>query len=59
MYPATRETGFLLARSEERKVKVEDEFGDEYRAYRRRVPMFIPRWGQWRAMATTRSNAPD
>jgi protein-S-isoprenylcysteine O-methyltransferase Ste14 len=37
---------FLLARSEERKV--EDQFGDEYRTYRKRVPMFIPRWGQWR-----------
>ena len=39
---------YLLARSEERKV--EEEFGDEYR---HRVPMFIPRWGQWRAMSTT------
>ncbi len=35
----------LLARSEERKVL--EQFGDEYRAYRQRVPMFIPqRWGQ-------------
>lgn len=48
---------YFLARSEERKVG--EEFGDEYRAYCRRVPMFIPRWGQWRAMATTRDNAPD
>ena len=44
---------YLLARSEERKV--EEEFGDEYRAYRKRVPMFIPRWGQWRAMTEIRS----
>ncbi len=43
---------YLLARSEERKV--EEQFGDEYREYRKRVPMFIPRWGQWRAMTTTR-----
>ncbi len=43
---------YLLARSEERKV--EAQFGDEYREYRKRVPMFIPRWGQWGAMTTTR-----
>jgi len=35
----------LLARSEERKVLA--QFGDEYRAYQARVPMFIPRMGQW------------
>ena len=44
----------LLARSEERKVL--REFGDEYRAYRERVPMFIPRWRQWRSLAATRSD---
>ena len=44
---------YLLARSEERKV--EEEFGDEYREYKKRVPMFIPRWGQWRAMTEIRS----
>lgn len=36
---------WLLARSEEKRVL--EEFGDDYRAYRRRVPMFIPRLGQW------------
>lgn len=36
---------WLLARSEEEREL--EEFGDEYRAYRRRVPMFIPRFGQW------------
>jgi methanethiol S-methyltransferase len=36
---------YLLARSEERKVLA--QFGDEYRAYQQRVPMFIPRLGQW------------
>jgi len=44
----------LLARSEERKV--EEQFGEEYLAYRKRVPMFIPRWGQWGAMTSTRDN---
>ncbi len=47
---------YLLARSEEREV--ERERGDEYRAYRERVPMFMPRWGQWRALATTRDDTP-
>jgi protein-S-isoprenylcysteine O-methyltransferase Ste14 len=37
---------WMLARREEKRVL--EEFGDEYRAYRRRVPMFIPRLGQWR-----------
>jgi protein-S-isoprenylcysteine O-methyltransferase Ste14 len=26
-------------------------FGDTYRAYQRHVPMFIPRWNQWRELA--------
>ena len=34
-----------LARSEEKRVLA--EFGDKYRDYRRRVPAFIPRLGQW------------
>lgn len=34
----------LLARKEERAVL--ERFGDEYREYRRRVPMFIPRFGR-------------
>jgi protein-S-isoprenylcysteine O-methyltransferase Ste14 len=45
LFPVIVLVYYLLARSEERKV--EAEFGDEYRAYRDRVPMFIPRWGQW------------
>jgi protein-S-isoprenylcysteine O-methyltransferase Ste14 len=45
---------FLLARSEERKVL--EQFDDEYRVYRKRVPMFIPRWGQWGKLTTTRSD---
>ena len=47
----------LLARSEERKVV--EEFGDEYLAYRRRVPMFIPRWGQWPKLLTMRNSTPE
>lgn len=37
-----------LARSEEQQVT--ERFGEEYRAYKRRVPMFIPRLGQWRQL---------
>jgi len=47
----------LLARSEERKV--EEEFGDEYREYRKRVPMFIPRWGQWSTMTRMKDEKSD
>jgi len=34
----------LLARREERQML--ERFGEQYRAYRRRVPMFFPRPGQ-------------
>ena len=57
LFPIIVAAYYLLARGEERKV--EEEFGDAYRAYRARVPMFIPRWGQWRAMTTTREDTPD
>ncbi len=43
----------LLARREEKQVL--EQFGDEYRAYQRRVPMFIPRIGRWRQLVE-RSN---
>ena len=39
--------------------KVVEQFGDEYLAYRRRVPMFIPRWGQWSTLLTMRTSTPD
>ena len=38
----------LLARKEERQMLA--EFGDRYRDYQRRVPMFFPRWGEWRRL---------
>lgn len=36
-----------------------DRFGDAYRAYRRKVPMFIPRWGQWRQLADVSQDLSD
>ena len=38
----------LLARSEEKRVI--KQFGDEYRDYQQRVPMFLPHTGQWRQL---------
>jgi len=38
----------LLARSEEKRML--EQFGDEYRTYRRQVPMFFPRMGRWRQL---------
>ncbi|MEQ5803367.1 isoprenylcysteine carboxylmethyltransferase family protein [Halomonas sp. H10-9-1] len=40
-----------LAHREEKQMLA--RFGDAYRAYRHRVPMFIPRWGQWRELANS------
>jgi protein-S-isoprenylcysteine O-methyltransferase Ste14 len=45
LFPVIVVVYYLLARKEENAVLA--KFGDEYRAYLRRVPMFIPRWGQW------------
>ncbi|MEX0805769.1 MAG: isoprenylcysteine carboxylmethyltransferase family protein [Candidatus Binatia bacterium] len=44
-----------LARKEE--VRMIDQFGDEYRAYQDRVPMFFPRWGEWRRLFEAGSSA--
>lgn len=55
----------LLARREEKRMIA--DFGDAYLAYRRRVPMFIPRPAMWRGFAhgltasnsASRSDGPD
>jgi protein-S-isoprenylcysteine O-methyltransferase Ste14 len=39
-----------LARREEQQVLT--QFGEEYRVYQQQIPMFIPRWGQWRRLAS-------
>jgi protein-S-isoprenylcysteine O-methyltransferase Ste14 len=41
-------TIYLLARSEEKRML--EQFGPKYRAYQRRVPMFVPRMGRWRQL---------
>lgn len=46
LFPVIVLVYYKLARSEEKKVL--EEFGDEYRVYMQRLPMFIPRWGEWR-----------
>lgn len=48
---------FLLARSEEKQMI--DQFGEEYRTYQQRVPMFLPRWGGWRRFTKASNAAPD
>jgi len=47
----------LLARREEKRVL--EQFGDEYRAYQQRVPMFFPRPGQWRQLVERSNMAVD
>jgi len=47
----------LLARSEEKRVI--EQFGDEYRAYQKQVPMFIPHAGQWRKLVARAGVATD
>ena len=42
----------LLARKEEAHMFA--LFGEEYRRYHNRVPMFIPHWGTWQTFANTR-----
>ncbi len=46
LFPVIVLVYWLLARREEKRVL--QEFGDEYRAYQQRVPMFFPRADQWR-----------
>ena len=56
LFPVIVLVYFSLARSEERRML--DRFGEEYRAYRRRRPMFVPRWGQWREFVKRSDLAP-
>lgn len=56
LFPVIVLVYWLLARREEQRVL--DEFGDEYRAYQRRVPMFIPHFRQW-GQFVGRSNASE
>lgn len=46
LFPVIVLAYFMLARKEEKQVLA--EFGDAYRAYQQRVPMFIPKKSQWR-----------
>ena len=48
MFPIIVVAYVLLARKEERQAI--EQFGDRYREYQRRVPMFFPRWGEWRRL---------
>ena len=49
LFPLIVLTFTWLARKEERTML--DQFGGDYQEYRQEVPMFIPRWGQWRRFA--------
>lgn len=45
---------YRLAYKEERQML--EQFGDDYRAYQRRVPMFFPVKGQWRRFIKSSTN---
>ena len=49
LFPVIVLTFVWLARREEQTMLA--EFGQAYRVYQQRVPMLIPRWGQWRQFA--------
>lgn len=46
---------FRLAKREEGRMI--EEFGDEYRRYRERVPMFFPRKGEWNQLIEQREDS--
>lgn len=45
LFPVMVALYVLLALREEKEMLA--TFGEEYRAYQRRVPMFLPRWDEW------------
>lgn len=49
LFPVVVLTYTWLARREEQQMLA--QFGEVYRAYQERVPMFVPRWVQWRQFA--------
>ncbi|MBW3541950.1 MAG: isoprenylcysteine carboxylmethyltransferase family protein [Planctomycetes bacterium] len=53
MFPVIVLAYVLLARKEERQML--EKFGDRYRDYQRRVPIFIPRWSDLRQQVWSRS----
>jgi len=57
LYPVIVVAYALLARKEERRVL--QQFGDEYRRYQERVPMFVPRWGCWRELIGRSTGTPE
>lgn len=57
VFPAIVVAYVLLARREEKKVLA--EFGDEFLIYQQQVPMFFPRFGQWKALVKGSSVAED
>lgn len=57
LFPAILLIYTWLARREEQHML--DEFGQDYLAYKRQVPMFIPRWGRWRQLAAASRDKSD
>ena len=51
MFPVIVTAYVLLARREERQMI--EQYGEAYRDYQRHVPMFLPRWGEWRRLFHT------
>jgi protein-S-isoprenylcysteine O-methyltransferase Ste14 len=45
LFPVIVLASCLLARREEKRMI--EKFGEEYRVYQGKVPMFLPRMGQW------------
>ena len=57
LFPGIIATFTWLARKEERNLR--ETHGEEYRAYRQAVPMFVPRSGQWRQFIAAARSDPD